>query len=177
MTDSEFQLLVSRVLAGEASPEDHVQLEHALIDSERRRQFDEFRVAWASFREAAPLLEAMNAESEPMPAESMSTLLEVVRSRHRELPQSQAVALSLWLRAVLGRKIALAAVAVLLGLATISCLLPAQPQVQVHRPAISSPLKANPRCSAATESSRLTARNHCNLAIKSNAALALKPGG
>jgi hypothetical protein len=117
MTDIDFQLLVSRVLAGEASPEDGVQLERTLNQVERRRQFDELRVAWESLREAAPLLEAMDAEPEPMPAESMKSLLAVVRSRQREHPQSQPVALSPWLRALFGRKTAFAAVVALLGFA------------------------------------------------------------
>ncbi|MCL4181428.1 MAG: hypothetical protein KJ072_27280 [Verrucomicrobia bacterium] len=117
MTDSEFELLASRILAGEASAEDRHALDRALANPQRLRQFDELRIAWTSLHETAPLLDAIETVPEPMPAHTLTQLLEEVRARHQPPAPILSLPAFAWARSLLGNKVALATLAAVLAVA------------------------------------------------------------
>jgi hypothetical protein len=113
MIESEFHLLASRVLAGEASPEERIQLERLLDDAGRRRQFDELRVTCATLRNTSTLLEAVGSDPEPVPTESLSRLLVEIRSGRGARSDRPQPRIRDWIRVLLGQRSTVGAVAVI----------------------------------------------------------------
>jgi hypothetical protein len=111
MTESDFHLLADRVLAGEASPEEQTQLERLLADAGRRREFDELCVTGATLRDASKLLEAVDADPEPMPAQTLDRLLDEIRSRRSSVSELPRLPILARIRFLLGQRAAVGAVA------------------------------------------------------------------
>jgi hypothetical protein len=104
MNESEFYLLTSRVLAGEASPEEQQQLDRLLTDAGRRREFDELRATCATLRDASELVEAVHSDPEPIPAQSLNRLLDEIRSRRRSEQEPLRLPILAQIRFLLGQR-------------------------------------------------------------------------
>ncbi len=117
MTDSEFELLASRILAGEASNQDRQALDRALADPHRRQQFDQLRIAWTSLHTTAPLLDALEAVPQPIPTHTLNRLLEEVRARNQPPRPTLSSPIFAWARSPLGKRFALGTLATMLVVA------------------------------------------------------------
>lgn len=80
MTDEQFDILTTKVLAGEASAEESARLVALLAQDRRRRaEFDELKVAWTALREYGPLMRSLEPPPIPFPEHRMAELQSAVR--------------------------------------------------------------------------------------------------
>ncbi len=80
MTNEEFDILTSKVLAGEASA-DELALLNSLLDQNpaRRAEFDELRTAWKALREFSPVTRSLELPPASFPEYRMGELQSAVR--------------------------------------------------------------------------------------------------
>src|SRR2546422_275530 len=80
--EDEFEILAAKVLAGEASAEEHSRLREILSQSaELRQDFAELAATWKTMCETGPLAKALHAPPTPIPKDRLKGLQEVVRER------------------------------------------------------------------------------------------------
>ncbi len=101
MNDNEFDLLTTKLLAGEATAEETARLDALLAqDPGRRAEFDELKVAWNALREYGPLTRSLEAPPTPFPEYRLRELQGAVRkhfsTKAREQPESPPFFELLW---------------------------------------------------------------------------------
>ena len=109
MSDEEYDILVSRVLAGEASLEEKARLEALLArDEGRRSEFEELKASWEMLREFGPAAEAMDAPMIPLPEYRLAELQGAVRRHSARQPGRAASGALGWIRGRFGLRQAIA---------------------------------------------------------------------
>jgi hypothetical protein len=164
--NDEFDILAAKVLAGEASADQHRRLEELLTrHADLRKEFAELQLAADAIRALGSLADAMDAPPAPVPVERVRELEEAVRHKFRgratareksevashlsaqEIGYARPTAtnvfasvfgwLQTWLRAV-HRGVALTAAAVVLVICAILLLKPSLPSRERAKPATSA---------------------------------------
>ena len=101
MTDDEFDILTSKVLAGEAAADEKARLDSLLAqDPARRAEFDELRIAWKALREYGPLMRSLEPPTVPFPEHRLRELQRAVEkhssSKPRQHPDDGTLFKLLW---------------------------------------------------------------------------------
>ncbi len=101
MTNEEFDILTSKVLAGEASEGELALLNSVLEqDPARRAEFDELRTAWKALREFGPATRSLEPPPAPFPEYRLGELQSAVRkqfsAQRRQRPEETSFFQLLW---------------------------------------------------------------------------------
>ena len=90
MAADEFNLLATKMLADEATPEERARLEAVLAaEADRAAEFAELQAVWLALREVGPLAQAMEAPPLPIPEPRLKKLRQVVREEFPAIRPAQ----------------------------------------------------------------------------------------
>lgn len=89
--EAEFDIIATKVLAGEATPEERAQLDALLArDAARRSEFAELQTAWETVRKLSPLMRSLQPPPAPLPEHRLRELQRAVEKHSSSKPRQQS---------------------------------------------------------------------------------------